>query len=103
MNMLVEFSIVPLGAGSSVSDRVARVLDIVDKSGIPYRITPMGTVVEGEWEEAMGLIKKCRDELIAGEARLLITIRIDDKKGISGMLENKIASVEKRLQRPLQK
>jgi uncharacterized protein YqgV (UPF0045/DUF77 family) len=51
----------------------------------------------------MGLIKKCRDELIAGEARLLITIRIDDKKGISGLLENKIASVEKRLQRPLQK
>jgi uncharacterized protein (TIGR00106 family) len=101
--MLVDFSIVPLGAGGSLSSKVARVLDIIDKSGLPYRINPMGTAVEAEWEEAMNLIKKCRDEMMKDEERLLITIRIDDKKGKTGLIDQKIASVEKKLQRSLNK
>jgi len=49
--MLVQFSIVPLGTGESVSQSVAEVIRIVDESGLPYRTNPMGTVVEGEWDE----------------------------------------------------
>lgn len=43
--MLVEFSIVPVGLGSSLGDQLADVLKIVDTSGLPYKINPMGTVV----------------------------------------------------------
>ncbi|MFN3480002.1 MAG: MTH1187 family thiamine-binding protein, partial [Thermodesulfovibrionales bacterium] len=57
--MLVEFSIVPLGVGSSIGDQLAEILKIVDSSGLPYKVNPMGTVVEGEWDEVMKLIKKC--------------------------------------------
>jgi len=50
--MLVEFSIVPLGAGTSVGSRVAEVLRLVDASGLAYKVTPMGTVVEGAWRRS---------------------------------------------------
>ncbi len=46
--MLVEFSVVPIGAGVSVSPQIARVLKIVAESGLPYKANPMGTVLEGE-------------------------------------------------------
>ena len=49
--MLAEFSIVPIGKDVSLSKYVAKSLDIIDKSGIEYRMNPMGTVVEGEWDE----------------------------------------------------
>lgn len=36
--MLVEFSVVPVGTGSSSrGDKLAQLLDIVDKSGLPYK------------------------------------------------------------------
>ena len=45
---LMEFSIIPLDKGDSMGTYVARVLSVVDESGLDYRLNPMGTVVEGE-------------------------------------------------------
>jgi uncharacterized protein (TIGR00106 family) len=99
--MLAQFSIVPLGTGSSISDKLSIVLKIIDDSGMPYKINPMGTVVEGEWEEIMGLINRCRQELLKTEQRVLISISIDDRKGATDRLTQKVASVERKLGRTL--
>ena len=53
--VLLEFSMSPLGKGESVSKYVSRSLDIIDKSGVDYRLNPMGTVLEGEWDEVMAV------------------------------------------------
>lgn len=103
MPMLAEFSIVPLGAGPSVGEHVAEVVNIVDKGGLPYRLNPMGTVVEGGWEEVMGLIRKCHDAMMGRCERAITTITIDDRKGKSGMIESKVRSVEDRLHKALRK
>jgi len=55
--MLVEFSIIPIGKGSSIGDDIAKVMKIVDGSKLPYKINPMGTVVEGSWDDVVRLIK----------------------------------------------
>ncbi len=101
--MLAEFSIVPIGAGSSVGKQIAAALKIVDESGLTYKLNPMGTVVEGEWEEIISLIKECRDEILKNEERVVISIKIDDRKDRSNMLEKKVISVEKRLGKSLKK
>jgi uncharacterized protein (TIGR00106 family) len=101
--MLVEFSIVPLGADTSVGSRVADVLRLIDASGLAYKVTPMGTVVEGAWEEIFGLIKRCHISTLLQEERVLTTIRIDDRKGAKNMINAKMRSVEKRLGRALKK
>ena len=101
--MLVEFSIVPLGAGESVSGQVARVIDLVDRSGLPYRVNPMGTVVEGDWDEVMALIRKCHEVVRSQGLRTLTTLRIDDRPGRGGRLEGKIASVERHLGRSVKR
>ncbi|HQA03973.1 MAG TPA: MTH1187 family thiamine-binding protein [Thermodesulfovibrio thiophilus] len=101
--MIAQFSIVPLGAGASVSSYVAKVIKIVDESGLPYRFHAMGTIVEGEWDQIMNLIKKCRDTLMNEVERVIIDIKIDDRKGTTGRIEQKIKSVEEKLGRSLKK
>jgi len=77
--MLVQFQHRSARQGDSISEHVSKVLNIVDEGGLPYRITPMGTVVEGEWDEVMVLIRTFtrRPE---GMPRLLTTITIDDRR-----------------------
>lgn len=102
--MLFEFSIVPIGSGSSsIGDQLARVLALVDGSGLPYKANPMGTVVEGEWGDVMGLIKKCHDSIMKDSARALISITVDDRKGMPNRIESKVESVERRLGKKLKK
>lgn len=101
--MLVEFSIIPIGAGSSIGDQLARVLKIVDASGLPYKINPMGTVIEGSWNEIIKLIKKCHDTVMKSEDRVYTTISIDDRKGKPNRIEEKVKSIEKRIGKHLKK
>src|SRR3970040_2325827 len=99
--VLLEFSMSPLGKGESVGKYVARSLDIIDKSGVPYRLNPMGTVLEGEWDEVFGVVKKCYERMRKGCKRISIGIRGDYRKSAKGRLESKIASVERRLKRKI--
>lgn len=99
--MLVEFSIVPVGKGASVGNDIAKVIKIVENSGLPYKLNPMGTVVEGKWDELMALVKRCHRTVLREGERVVTTIKIDDRKGRSNMIEKKILSLEKRLKKSL--
>jgi uncharacterized protein (TIGR00106 family) len=101
--MLANFSIIPLGGGESVSKYVAKVIDVVDKSGLRYQLTSMGTLVEGNWEEVMGIIKKCHNTTRKLVPRVYTVIAIDDRKGAKGRLTGKVKSVERILKRDIKK
>jgi uncharacterized protein (TIGR00106 family) len=101
--MLAEVSIIPIGIGSSIGDKLAEVLKIIDASGLPYKVNPMGTVIEGEWDEIMKLIKKCHEAVIKTGERTITTITIDDRKGKPNRIEEKVKSIEKRLGKTLKK
>ncbi|MCK5236602.1 MAG: MTH1187 family thiamine-binding protein [Deltaproteobacteria bacterium] len=101
--MLAEFSITPIGKGVSVSAYVARSMDIIDKSGLPYKAGPMGTCVEGEWDEVMALMKKCLDAIMADCERASVSIKIDYRQGKTDALTGKLKSVEEKLNREIKK
>ena len=99
--VLLEFSIAPVGQGESVSAHVARVLDIVDRSGVPYQLTPMGTILEGEWAEVMAVVTRCFETLAADFPRVGLHLKVDYRAGPAGRLQSKIDKVEKMLGRTL--
>ena len=99
--ILLEFSMTPLSKGESVSKYVARSLDIIDKSGLDYRLNPMGTVIEGEWDEVLDVVKKCFDRMRKDCDRITTSIKVDYRKGKSGRITAKIESVEKKLEKKL--
>jgi uncharacterized protein (TIGR00106 family) len=87
--------------GESVGPYVARALDIVDRSGLTYKLGPLGTCIEGEWSQVMNVIQKCYEELARDSNRIACTVKMDWRKGQTGRLESKVHSVEKRLGRKL--
>jgi uncharacterized protein (TIGR00106 family) len=101
--LLAEFSMTPLDKGESVSAYVSRSIDIIDKSGIPYKLGPMGTCVEGDWEQVFGVIKACYDRMDEDCNRISISIKVDARRGKGGRLESKVETVEKKLGRTVKK
>jgi len=97
MSVLAQFSVVPLGAGASLSAQVARVIAIVQKSGIAYRMNSMGTVLEGQWDEVLSVIGQCHAELKKEHERILTSITIDDRTGGGGRMDSKPDAVERKL------
>ena len=99
--VLLEFSMSPLGKGESVGKYVSRSLDIIDKSGVDYRLNPMGTVLEGEWDDLLHVVTECFREMHKDCNRISCTMKMDYRKGHTGRLSGKTVSVEKRLKRKL--
>ncbi len=99
--VLAEFSMFPTDKGESVSPYVARILDVIDKSGITYQLTPMGTILEGSWDEVMGVITACFKTLEKQSNRITTFIKVDYRKGEESRMKSKIEKVEKILNRRL--
>jgi uncharacterized protein (TIGR00106 family) len=99
--VLLEFSVSPLGEGESVSQYVARSLDLVDKSGLAYQLHAMGTIVEGELDEVLDLMRRCIEAVAADCPRVTCTAKLDYRQGHEGRLQSKVASVEQKLGRAL--
>ena len=99
--LLAEFSIWPMDKGESVGKYVARALDIVDRSGLAYKLGPLGTCIEGEWPVVMAVIQQCYEELAKDSNRIACTVKMDWRRGQSGRLESKVQKVEEVVGRKL--
>ena len=101
--VLLEFSVSPLGAGESVSPVVARCLEMVEQSGLDYQLHAMGTLVEGELDDVLSLLRECVAAVAADFPRVTCTAKLDVRRGHSGRLQSKVVSVERHLGRQLKK
>jgi len=69
---------------------------------LTLRITPMGTIIEGETvTEIMAVINEAYEELQTDCEHVYSSIKIDWRKGAMGRLGNKVNSVEEKLGRKL--
>jgi uncharacterized protein (TIGR00106 family) len=99
--LLAELSIWPMDKGVSVSPYVARAIDIIDKSGLPYQLGPLGTCIEGEWPEVMAVVQKCYEALAVDCDRVSCTLKMDWRRGAGGRITSKVQSVQQKLGRKL--
>lgn len=97
--MLASFSVVPVGVGEALSEHVAKIVAIIDESGLEYRLGAMQTTVEGDPEDVVELIMECHRAMRGVADRVLTSITIDDREGAVSRLTGKVADVEKVLGR----
>jgi len=62
-----------------------------------YRLTPMGTIIVGDWEPAMNIIRQCHETVRQMSDRVMTRIKIDDFKDGERLPEEKIKLVESQL------
>ena len=61
--MLLELSVIPLGRDRSISADIVDLVKIIDASGLDYRVTAAGTIIEGRWDQLMDVARKCYTEM----------------------------------------
>ncbi len=98
--MIAIFSVVPLGK-EALSEEVSRVVDVIDRSGIDYRLTAMGTVVEGEPDEVWRLVRQCHEKMREFSRRVHTQITIDDRQDAENTIHSKVDDIERHLARKL--
>ncbi|MFQ5770540.1 MAG: MTH1187 family thiamine-binding protein [bacterium] len=92
--MLARVNFIPVGTGEEMKELIAKALKIIDKSELDYQLTAMGTIIEGEWDEIIFLVKKCNDEIKKFANRIVINIDIDDRKDLVNRLKNNVLEIE---------
>jgi len=99
MSVLLEFAMFPTDkSGDSASESVSKVIEMIRDSGVNYRLTAMGTVIETEtMEEAMDIVNKSYKVLEPLANRVYSSIKLDIRKGKSNRLLQKIESVESKI------
>jgi uncharacterized protein (TIGR00106 family) len=98
---IMEFSMIPLDKGASFSAYVARILTLVDQSGLEYQLTPMGTIVEGDWDDLLTLLSRCFKDLQREADRISLQVKFDYRRGPAGRLQSKVESVQSQAGRHL--
>lgn len=99
--VLLEFSMFPTDKGESVSQYVAQIIDVIDRSGIPYHLTSMGTILEGSWDEVMNVVTRCYKTLEPVSNRITVFIKVDYRKGNQLRMTGKVEKIKKILNREI--
>lgn len=90
--MIVQFSVNPMDS-EHISDDISRITAYLDTTGLDYTVGPIGTSIQGEWDEVIPVIKRCHEMITDEHARVLTTITIDDHKGKEHSLESSVEAV----------
>ncbi len=97
MSTVAELAIFPMDQGESVSAYVARCVSIIRESGLPYKVGPMGTSIEGEWDQVMETVSQCMKALQADCSRVYMTMTADYRKDRENAIRGKIDSLNRYL------
>ncbi len=96
---IVEISTVPLGVeSSSLSSYIAEVVRVAKESGIKYELTAMGTILTGDLDQIMPVVRKMHESCFGPHVpRVLTIIRIDDRRDKLSSPQQKVRSVIEKL------
>ncbi len=99
--LLTEFAMFPTDKGVSVSQYVAKVINIIDKSGLKYQLTPMGTIIEGNFDDTMKVINDCYKILEPECDRIYCSLKFDYRKTEQSRMKSKTEKIQNILGRDL--
>lgn len=98
MSVLMEFAMFPTDKGESVSEYVSQIIKMIKDSGLNYKLTAMGTIIEtNSIEEALSIVQKAYHILEPYSNRIYSTIKFDIRKNATNRLEGKISSIENKI------
>lgn len=97
--MIIAFSVAPAvtNENADMADAVAEAVRVVRESGLPNETNAMFTLVEGEWDEVMDVVKRATDAVLAVSPRASLVLKADIRPGHEGQLTRKVQAVEERL------
>ncbi|MDQ1312042.1 MTH1187 family thiamine-binding protein [Methanothrix sp.] len=93
--IVAEFSMVPMGSGTSAGDYVKAIHRILEDAEVSFIPGPMSTAVEAKsLQELFDLMEKASDRLVQmGVKRIITSIRIDMRLDKEISMQSKLSRV----------
>jgi uncharacterized protein (TIGR00106 family) len=95
--MIIAFSVTPLGIGEEVGRAVAEAVRVVRASGLPNETDAMFTIVEGDWDEVLSVVKQAVDAVLSVAPRCSMVLKADIRPGVTDAITSKVDAVEEYL------
>lgn len=101
MKVTVDFCLIPIGDGVSLSTYIAHCQRVLADAGLHHELYPFGTCIEGEWDAVMAAVRRCHEKIHAeGTPRIFTTLKIGTRIDREQGLADKVRSVRKLLDPP---
>jgi uncharacterized protein (TIGR00106 family) len=98
MKVMLDFCVVPIGVGVSVSEYVAECQRVLCAAGLTHQMHPYGTVVEGEWDAVFTALRTCHERVHAlGAPRISTSLRLGTRIDRDQSMADKLESVQRKL------
>lgn len=93
--IVAEFSTVPMGTGTSASEYVLAIYEILRESGVKFVPGPMSTAIEtNSFEQLFEIIEKANKKLAEmGVQRIITSVHIDYRRDLNISIESKLNKV----------
>ena len=94
--MIAQLSVYPIGEGTSLGRFVRKGIAVIEKSGLTYEVGGMSTSLEvSDLDTLFDLVKKIHAAHVAeGARRVVIDLKVDDRRDKEATIETKKASVK---------
>lgn len=87
----VAIQVLPRSAKVGTYELVDKAIEVIQNSGLKYRVCPFETVVEGYYDELMTLLKEVQEAVYANGAEEMITnIKIQTRYNQDVLIEDKM-------------
>ena len=98
MKVIVDFTIIPIGVGVSLSPYVAAAEKILSEAGLRIQLHANGTNIEGEWDDVFAAVKRCHEVIHEmGAPRIATAVKVNTRVDREQTMDDKIRSVKVRL------
>tara|TARA_B100000700_G_C14704411_1_gene696052 strand:+ start:372 stop:683 length:312 start_codon:yes stop_codon:yes gene_type:complete len=95
MWVTVDFCLIPLGVGVSLSPFVVACQKIIEKASLDYELCASGTSIEGEWHEVFSCIESCHKAVHKlGAKRIYSTVKINTRIDRKQSFREKVPKIE---------
>ncbi len=90
----IDFCIIPIGVGVSLSPYIKACLPIIEEHSLDYELGPNGTAIEGEWDQVFECVKNCHLVVHSkGAKRVYTTLKVNTRTDKKQLFREKVQSL----------
>ena len=98
MRVKAMFSVIPIGAGLSLSRYIAACERVLEEAGLERELHAHGTNVEGEWDDVMAALKRCHERVHAlGAERIATLVKLGTRTDKDQSMRDMVLSVQEKI------
>jgi len=93
--VIAELSIIPVGTkDTGLSRHIAACVEVLEKKGLIYRLTDMGTIIQGPLNQVLEIVQEMHEvPFKLGVSRVVTTLKIDDRRDKAHTIGDKVEAV----------